>query len=228
MRNLVGKLIAQMVGLFVGYALLLFLPAGTLHWWAGWAFLAIFFGGGIPIVIWLLKYNPGLLTERMTGLGKSDVKAWDKPLMTILILLYIVWLVVMPLDAVRFHWSHIALWAQAMGGVLFCVSYYMLFLVYRENSFLSPAARIQRERGQSVISTGLYRYVRHPMYASFVVQFIGASLMMGSWTGLLVGLLLMAVVARRAVLEEKMLREELPGYADYMTHVKYRLIPHIW
>jgi protein-S-isoprenylcysteine O-methyltransferase Ste14 len=224
----VGKLIAQMAGLFVGFALLLFLPAGTLRWWAGWVFLAIFFGGGIAITLWLSKANPALLNERMTGLGKPDRKAWDKRIMAVLIPLYIVWVVVMPLDAVRFHWSHVPLWAQVVGGVLFCVSYYMLFLTYRENPFLSPAARIQRERGQTVISTGPYHYVRHPMYASYLVQFIGASLLLGSWVGLLVGLLFTVVAARRAVLEERMLREELPGYEDYMTHVKYRLIPYLW
>lgn len=228
MRVLVRRLIAQMVGLFVGFALLLFLPAGTLRWWAGWIFLAIFFGGGIVIILWLLKANPALLNERMTGLGKPDQKAWDKRILAVLIPLYIVWIVVMPLDAVRFHWSHIPLWTQAVGSVLFCISYYMLFLTYRENSFLSPAARIQWERNQTVISTGPYRYVRHPMYASYLAQFIGVSLLLGSWGGLLIGLLFTAVAARRAVLEERMLCEELPGYEDYMTHVKYRLIPYLW
>lgn len=228
MKVPVGKLMAQMVGLFVGYTLLLFLPAGTWAWGAGWVFLAIFFGGGMAFVLWLLKANPALLNERMTGLGKAGQPEWDKRILTVLILLYLVWLVVMPLDAVRFHLSHIPLWVQVVGGWLFCISYYLLFLTYRENSFLSPAIRIQRERGQTVISTGPYRYVRHPMYASFLVQFIGASLLLGSWAGVLVGLLITMLVARRAVLEERMLREELPGYAEYMTRVKYRLIPYVW
>ena len=224
----VSKVVLQMLGLFIGFALLIFLPAGTLRWCAGWVFLAIFFGGGIVIVLWLLKLNPALLNERMIGLGRSDQKAWDKQIMAAIIPLYIVWLIVMPLDAVRYHWSHIPLWAQAGGGVLFCFSYYMLFLTYRENPFLSPAVRIQRERNQTVISTGPYSYIRHPMYASYLVQFIGVSFLLGSWVGLLVGLLFMVVVARRAVLEERMLCEELPGYKEYMTHVKYRLIPYVW
>lgn len=191
-------------------------------------FLAISFTGGTAMTVWLLKANPELLHERLTGLGKPGRKDWDKRIMAVLIPLYVVWVVVMPLDAVRFHWSHIPIWAQAVGGLLFCVLYYMLFLVYRENSFLSRAMRIQKDRGQTVISTGPYRSVRHPMYAGFVVQFIGASLLLGSWVGVLVGLLFMIVAARRAVMEEAMLREELPGYVDYMTHVKYGLIPYVW
>lgn len=228
MKHLVGKLMAAMAGLFVGYALLLFLPAGTWHWWPGWAFLGIYFVGGTIMTLWLAKANPGLLQERMTGLGSADIRPWDKRLMAVLILLYIAWLVVMPLDAVRFQWSHIPVWAQTVGGALLCVSLYLLFLTYRANSFLSPAVRIQRERGQTVITTGPYRYVRHPMYASFLVQLIGVSLLLGSWVGLLVGLLFTVVASRRAVLEERMLREELPGYAEYLARVKYRLIPFLW
>ncbi len=224
----IGKLIVQMTGMLVVLALLLFLPASTLAWGPGWVFLLIFYGGCLAITLWLLKANPALVNERMTGLGKPDRKAWDRPLMALISLLFVAWLVVMPLDAVRFHWSHVPLWVQAVGGVLLCVSFYMFYLTYRENSFLSPAMRIQKERGQTVIATGPYRYVRHPMYASALVLFIGGSLLLGSWAGLLVGLLLTAVLARRAVLEESMLSEELPGYTEYMTQVKYRLIPYLW
>jgi protein-S-isoprenylcysteine O-methyltransferase Ste14 len=228
MKVSVGKVIAEMVAVYVGYALLLFLPAGTLRWGAAWVFLGIYVVVGTAMVLWLLKVNPGLLNERMTGLGKSDQKSWDRPLMMLLIALYVVWVAVMPLDAVRFRWSHMPLWAQVAGGALYCISFYMLFLTYRENSFLSPAVRIQEDRGQTVVSTGPYRYVRHPMYASLLVQFIGASLLLGSWVGLLVTALILGVVARRAVLEEAALRDELPGYEAYMTHVRYRLIPGVW
>ena len=218
----------QMVVMFTAFMLCLFLPAGTLNWVPGWVFMAIFFGGGILSVIWLLKTNPALLNERLTGLGKENRPDWDKRIMAVLIPLYVVWVVVMPLDAVRFHWSHIPVWGQVVGGVIFVISYYLLFLTYRENSFLSPAIRIQQERGQTVISTGPYHYVRHPMYASFLLQFIGVSLLLGSWFGLLLGLLFTTIAARRAVLEENLLRKELPGYAEYMTNVRYRIIPYVW
>ena len=228
MKISIGKLIAQFVGLFVVFALLLFLPAGTLDWAAGWVFLALFFGCSIAITVWLLKANPGLLDERMTGLGKADQKSWDKAIMVLIQLFFWAWLVVMPLDAVRFQWSHVPLWTQAVGGVIFVLGFYVMFLAYRENSFLSPAVRIQQERGHTVVTTGPYRHVRHPMYAGAVLFFLGATLLLGSWFGLLVGLLLSVVMAHRAVLEEATLRAELPGYAEYTTQVKYHLIPYLW
>lgn len=224
----VGTLIAQISIMFLVFALLLFVPAGTLRWVAGWVFMAIFFGATIVLSIWLARANPALLKERLTGMGKADQKAWDKILISVVGLVFMAWLVVMPLDAVRYHWSHIPTWLQVVGGLLFLVSFYMIFLVYRENSYLSPAVRIQRERGQTVISTGPYRIVRHPLYASVILFFIGAALLLGSWLGILVGLLLIVLIGWRAVLEEQVLRDELPGYAEYMTRVRYRFIPHIW
>jgi protein-S-isoprenylcysteine O-methyltransferase Ste14 len=107
-------------------------------------------------------------------------------------------------------------------------SFYFFFLTFRENSFLSPVVRIQNERGHTVVSTGPYHYVRHPMYAGFLPFMIGTPLLLGSWYGVLLGLAFMIVLARRAVLEERTLQKELRGYADYMTQVKYRLIPYIW
>jgi protein-S-isoprenylcysteine O-methyltransferase Ste14 len=103
-----------------------------------------------------------------------------------------------------------------------------LFLTFRENSYLSPLVRIQEERGHAVVTTGPYRYVRHPMYAAILIFVAGASLLLGSWYGALFGLVLLALLARRAVLEERTLLKELRGYAAYMARVKHRLIPYIW
>jgi protein-S-isoprenylcysteine O-methyltransferase Ste14 len=97
-----------------------------------------------------------------------------------------------------------------------------------ENPYLSPALRIQRERGQTVVSTGPYHYVRHPMYATFIPFFIGTALLLGSWYGILFGLTLVVLIAIRAVLEERMLLKELKGYNAYMAQVKYRFIPYVW
>ena len=95
-------------------------------------------------------------------------------------------------------------------------------------AFLSPVVRMQGDRGQTVISTGPYHYVRHPMYAGLLFFVIGTSLLLGSGYGILVGMLFVALLARRAVLEERTLRNELPGYDGYMARVKYRLIPYVW
>lgn len=221
-------LAAQIFGMFVVFALLLFLAAGTLAWLAGWAFLVLFFGFTIAISLWLLRHNPALLTERMTGIGKPDQKTWDKVFFAFANLIFLAWLVIMPLDAMRFGWSHMPAWVQILGALLLLISFYLFFLTFRENSYLSPAVRIQTERAQTVVSTGPYRYVRHPMYAAALIFLTGTSLLLGSWYGLAVALLLEIGIAFRALQEERTLRAELPGYAAYQAQVKYHLIPFIW
>jgi protein-S-isoprenylcysteine O-methyltransferase Ste14 len=221
-------LTAEIVGMFVVFALVLFLAAGTAAWPAGWAFLLLFFGFTIAISRWLLRHNPGLLTERMTGIGKPDQKAWDKLFYVVANVVFLAWLIVMPLDAVRFHWSQMPGWLQVLGVVLLLGSFYLFFLTFRENTYLSPAVRIQTERGHSVVSTGPYQYVRHPMYATAIIFMIGTTLVLGSWYGLVLELILIIVIAFRAVQEERTLRAELSGYDAYMAQVKYRLIPYVW
>ena len=107
-------------------------------------------------------------------------------------------------------------------------SFYLLFLTFRENSYLSPVIRIQGERGHTIVSTGPYHYVRHPMYAAILVFMVGTALLLGSWFGILAGLVPLLILARRAVLEERTLLQKLDGYAAYMAQVKFRLIPYIW
>ena len=138
------------------------------------------------------------------------------------------WLVVMGLDAVRFRWSQMPAWLQVAGAILLLGSFYLFFLTFRENPYASPAVRVQTERGQTVISTGPYHYVRHPMYAAGIPFVAGTALLLGSWYGLLMGLIFVFGLAFRAVQEERLLRAELPGYDEYMAQVKYRFIPHVW
>jgi protein-S-isoprenylcysteine O-methyltransferase Ste14 len=221
-------LAAQIGGMFVVFAAALFLAAGTVAWLAGWAFLLLFFGFVVALSAWLLRHDPGLLTERMTGVGKANQKSWDKALYALANLLFLAWLVWMPLDAVRLQWSRVPAWVQVAGAVALLGSFYLFYLTFRENSYLSPAVRVQAERGQQVVSTGPYRYVRHPMYATAIIFVIGTSLLLGSWYGLFCGVPLIGLIAWRAVLEERTLREELPGYNDYIARVRYRLIPHVW
>ena len=214
--------------MFAVFALVLFLAAGTVMWLAGWTFLLMYFGFVVALSLWLLRHNPGLLTERMTGIGKADQKTWDKVFFAIANVIFLVWLIVMPLDAVRFHWSHMPFWLQVVGAALLLCSFYLFFLTFRENAYLSPAVRIQTEREQTVVSTGPYHYVRHPMYATAIIFLVGATLLLGSWYGLVLVLILVVGIAMRAVQEERMLRAELPGYDAYMAKVKYHLIPYIW
>ena len=223
----VWQLAIRMAAMAVAFPAALFLPAGTLAWPAAWVFLALFFGFSVALSLWLLRFNPDLLAERLTGIGKADQKGWDKALLLITAIAFFGWLALMGLDA-RFRWSHVPLWLQAVGMLLLLSSFYIFFLTFRQNPFLSPAVRIQRERAQTVVSTGPYRYVRHPMYAGFILFAFGTALTLGSWWGLLGALLLIGIVARRAVLEERTLRDELEGYRVYLTQVRYRLLPYLW
>jgi protein-S-isoprenylcysteine O-methyltransferase Ste14 len=215
------------VGTFVVFALALFLAAGTVVWLSGWVFLVLFSGFTIALTQWLLRNNPGLLKERMTGIGKPNQPAWDRVFFVVVELFFLAWLVLMPLDAVRFRWSQLPGWIQVVGAVLLLGSFYLFFLTFRENPYLSPAVRVQAERGQTVISTGPYRYVRHPMYAGVIPFVVGTTFLLGSWYGLL-GLIIIVGIAYRALREERVLRLELPGYEAYMARVKYRLIPYVW
>jgi protein-S-isoprenylcysteine O-methyltransferase Ste14 len=223
----VKQQISQFIGFFVAFALTLFLPAGTFAWPAGWIFLALFFGFYLAVTLWLFRHNPGLLQERMR-LRTSDQQGWDKVLFPLLMIFPFVWLMFIAFDTVRLHWLPVPVWLQLIGAVVLLCSFALLFLVFRENAYLSPVVRIQDERGHSVVSSGPYQYVRHPMYAAIVVFVVGTSFLLGSWSGVLLGLIFVMILARRAVLEERTLRQNLPDYAAYMAQVKYRLIPYIW
>ena len=223
-----SQLIVQTVAMQTAFTLALFVPAGTLAWPTGWSYVAVSFVLGIAMIVWLIRYSPELLAERVTGLRRADQKEWDKVFVAFIIVGFFSWLAVIGFDAARFRWSSMPTWLQLVGGILFLISYYGFYLTFRENPYLSPAVRIQKERGQTVISTGPYRHVRHPMYAAFILYVFGTPLMLGSWLGVVWGLLLIVAIARRAVLEERTLREELPGYDDYMARVPYRLVPGVW
>jgi len=219
-------LAAQIGGLGVVFGAILFLSAGTLAWIPGWVFVVLFFVFVIALTLWLLGHSPALLRERMRGFT-PDQKAWDKALLGLAGVLFVGWLVLMPLDSARFGWSRVPIGFQVVGALGLLASFWLFFLTFRENAYLAPVVRIQEERGQTVVSTGPYRYVRHPMYAAFVLFVIATTLLLGSWYGLVGGLLLVLVVARRAVLEERALRDGLAGYNGYMERVKYRLLPGV-
>jgi protein-S-isoprenylcysteine O-methyltransferase Ste14 len=184
-------LVAELAGTFVVFALALFLSAGTFKWIAGWSFLILFFGYAIISTPWLLKHDPDLLQERITGFGTRYQNVCDKVILSIIAIFYIAWLALMSLDAVRFQWFHMPIWLQVAGAMILLVSFYLFYLVYRENPYLSPAVRIQKERGHTVISTGLYHYVRHPLYAAFIPFLLGTALLLGSMYGILFGLYLL-------------------------------------
>jgi protein-S-isoprenylcysteine O-methyltransferase Ste14 len=223
----VRLLAAQIAIVFLVYALPLFLPAGLRAWPAAWLFLGLWFGFWLVMLVWLSRRNPSLLQERMR-VSTTDQQGWDRVFSILINVTLFAWLLFIAFDAARFHWSPVPAWLQTVGALMLLGSFYIFYLTFRENSYLSPVVRIQEERGQTVISTGPYHAVRHPMYAAMVVFIVGAPLLLGAWYGVLVGLVFVLVLARRAVLEERTLRQALPGYGAYLAQVKYRFIPYVW
>jgi protein-S-isoprenylcysteine O-methyltransferase Ste14 len=210
------------------FAGLLFLPAGTLAWPAGWIFLAMFVGCSLALGLWLQRRDPALLEERMKSPFAAGQRPQDRLVMGAILFGMAAWLVLMGLDARRFAWSHVPPWAQWLGAALILAAFIGWAAVLKANSFASVTVRVQHERGQKVISTGPYAVVRHPMYACALLLLIGAPLLLGSLWGLLGGALLVPLLVVRLRGEEALLDAGLPGYRDYAARVRHRLIPGIW
>jgi protein-S-isoprenylcysteine O-methyltransferase Ste14 len=225
---MIVKVLVQTIIWFGVMGAVLFLSAGTLDWPGAWAFLI-----GMLIVslagAWLLaRHDPDLLAERLRAPVQKDQPLADKILMSIFVVLMLAWLAFMGLDAVRFRWSVVPLAVQVLGALMLFASIAFCYLTMRENSFAAPVVKLQRERGQRVVSTGLYALVRHPMYLGASFYFLSMALLLGSWWGLLFALLLIGLLCIRIPLEERTLRAGLQGYDEYTERVRYRLIPGVW
>jgi protein-S-isoprenylcysteine O-methyltransferase Ste14 len=225
---MVSRLIIQNVAWLIFMAALLFVPAGTVRWPAAWVFLAEMGTLGLVVGLWLGRYDPQLLAERLSSPIQRRQATWDKFLIVAFLLLWSGWLVLMALDAARYRFSHVPFPLQAIGSLGILLSVYVGYLTFRANSYAAPVVKIQKERGQRVVTTGPYRYVRHPLYAGALLFLLGTPLLLGSWHGLAAAPLMVAVLAIRIVLEERTLRMELDGYAEYAGNVRYRLVPLIW
>lgn len=210
------------------YPILLLVLSKSWFWPEGWIFIIWFLAAVITSSIYLYLHDPALLKERFK-LQASNQKGWDKYFLKIFIIGYLVWFVIMPLDAKRYHWTaDFPIWLKAIAVVIILISTYFMFRAIAENTFASPMIRIQKERSQKVISTGVYGFVRHPMYFGGILFLTGTPLLLNSQYGFLIGVIMSFLLAVRILGEEKMLEEELEGYVDYKKKVKYRLIPFIW
>ncbi len=222
------RLAGTAIYLLAGPALVLAL-SGDWRWLEGWIFGAWFVLMCATCIAWLYRNDPALLAERYRRPGTGGQKAWDRIVVYAIVFGFVTWIALMPLDARRFEWSpRLPAWVEIAGGVMLVLSFFFLFRSFTDNTFLSPLVRIQTERKHRVVSTGVYGFVRHPMYLGAILMFIGAALLLGSLGGLLVGAALSVLLAARIVGEEKMLVSELEGYDAYRRSVRYRLFPFIW
>lgn len=208
---------------FIG---LIFVAAGTFDWPRLWFFLGFYAVTTSALVLWLKKRDPALLKERMTV--KKDVKGWDKTIIRIYTVVLMVMYIILPLDAVRFGWSRVPLWLAwlAFGGIL--LSWAIVLWAFRENAYLSAYVRIQTDRGHAVCTTGPYRFVRHPMYLAVILSILCVPLFLGSLYSLIPAGLVVGLFVLRTSLEDRTLRDELPGYADYAAKTRWKLVPKVW
>ena len=220
------KRLARVIALILIMDALLFVPAGRLDWPGAWILSILYSLFLLAMVAWSTLRAPELIEERSRT--AANVKRWDKILLTLYTIALLALLVVAGLDAGRFRLSSMPPLLQAAGviGIVLCGIW--LLWVTRTNAFLSRHARIQDDRGQQVVTTGPYRFVRHPMYASLVLFIVCIALILGSWWALVPGAMIAVLFVIRTALEDRMLQAELPGYKEYAARVRYRLFPGIW
>jgi protein-S-isoprenylcysteine O-methyltransferase Ste14 len=225
---MVTRMVVQTVGWVAVVGVLLLWPAGRLAWPQAWVFLAIVLSCSLALGFWLARRDPGLLAERLRPVGLAEPNPVNRAYITAMMVGFHLWFVAMGLEARHRHAEPWPAWVQALGaaGVLACLA--IAGLTFRENSFAAATIKLQAERGQSVIDTGPYALVRHPMYAGAIFWMFGMPLLIGGRWDLLVGALAMGVVVVRLLGEEKMLAQGLPGYRDYMRRVRWRLVPGLW
>ena len=226
-RAMVAKLLLQNTFFVVAMGALLFASAGTLHWPGAWAFLITSAVLGPLCGLWLARTDPGLLAERMRLTAREEQPAADKKFMLVFIAAGVTWVVAMGFEQ-RGHAQDFPLLLQALGLAMYLFSTLFVMWVFRENSFAAPVVKVQADRDHHVISTGPYALVRHPMYSSIMLFFVGVPLLLGSKWGLLFAPLFLLLFAVRTRIEERALTAGLSGYADYAARVRYRLLPGIW
>ena len=202
--------------------LLIFLPAGTLRYTYGWLLVGLLFAPMLIAGFVMLAKSPEFLKKRLDAKEKQGTQ---KGVVAFSGLMFIAGFVVAGLDF-RFDWSAVPTWVVITASALFLVAYALYAEVMRENAYLSRTIKV--EEGQTVVDTGLYGVVRHPMYAVTILLFLMIPLILGSWYALIAFAFYPAIIVVRLKAEEELLTKELPGYVEYKKKVKYKIIPFVW
>ena len=226
-----GLVLNLIVQTLVAYGLMgaiIFGAAGTLHYLGGWLYLGLMLAISVVFGAHMLSADPGLLRERLKPPVQKDQPLADKLVLIPILLLVFGGLGFMAADAERWHWSVMPRAVQWAGCGLLLAAYLFMYWTLRTNSFAAAVVRIQKDRGHTVITTGPYALVRHPMYFGALFYFAGTSLVLGSWWGLATVPVFALLLGIRIGIEERALRTGLAGYDDYARRVRWRLIPLIW
>ncbi len=224
-RSGINRLIQIFVSILL-MGLMLFLSAGRLDWPAAWIFLGTYALVILTLGVWVTRKHPDVVNER--GKIAHNAKSWDKVLMTIYSVMILVLFAVAGLDAGRFGWSVMPLALQVIGYIALIFAMAVTYWAMAVNPFLSTIVRIQDDRGHYVVTSGPYRYVRHPMYAMILLMYPGIALELGSWLALIPAAVIVIVFVIRTALEDRTLQAELPGYTEFAQHTRYRIVPGVW
>ena len=224
---MIAKWLFQTLAWIVAFAVLLFVPAGTLHWPAAWVFLRLHGGIGPRLRMVAREDATRHCSPSACARRSADQPAADKKLLAAFAAVNLIWFIVIGLDR-RLHLSHMPIAWQVLGLALLILSSAFIAWVFRENSFAAAVVRVQSERGHHVISSGPYAFVRHPMYSGAVLFMVGIALLLGSWWGTAMSLIFVVLFGIRTGIEENTLTTGLPDYADYAARVRYRLVPGLW
>ena len=225
MNDVNKKALSGFLKLFVVVAVTLFAVSGTVKYWQAWVFLVVFFGSSLWITFYLAKNDPELLERRINAGPRDEMEKSQKIIQLLAAIAFIAVLVLPALDH-RFAWSTVPPYVGIVGDILVALGFLAVFFVFRENTFASAIIEVGSE--QKIISTGPYAVVRHPMYIGALVLLLGIPLALGSWWGLLTIIPMTLVIVWRLLDEERFLAENLSGYSDYQSKVKYRLLPFAW
>jgi protein-S-isoprenylcysteine O-methyltransferase Ste14 len=221
----VSRRLRQIAALFLVYAALLFIPAGRLDWPWAWVLLGLYLAAIAANAAVLLRRHPETIAARAEAAGQ---RGWDRWVAGAWALVSMAGLVVAGLDA-RFGWTGpLALGWHLAGAAAYALGFALFSWAMISNAFFTTVVRIQSERGHRVCDTGPYRWVRHPGYVGAIVQALAAPLLLGSLWTLLPGVLAALLMVMRTALEDRLLRAELAGYADYAARTRYRLLPGVW
>lgn len=225
MNSLAARTVSGFAGLMIVLAILLFASAGTVDFWQAWAWLFIFATSSGLITMYLWKTDPQLLERRVRG-GPTAEQEQAQRLIQLGASIAFIGLIVAPSLDRRFGWSHVPLQIVLVGDVLEVLGFFVVLFVFRENTFTS--ATIEVAAAQTVVSSGPYAIIRHPMYSGALLMLLGTPLALGSWWGLAMFVPLGVVIVLRLLDEEAFLSKSLPGYIEYRRRKRFRLIPHIW
>jgi protein-S-isoprenylcysteine O-methyltransferase Ste14 len=217
-------IIQSVLGILV-FAAIIYFSAGTWNYWQGWNFLAVFTFSTVSFSIYLFLYDRPLMERRMNAGPWKENERSQKVIVSLIILAFFACMVFPILDY-RFNLSRVPAYASIIGDAIILLSFLGIFLVIKFNSW--AASNINVEEGQTVIDTGPYAYVRHPMYAFALWLFVGIPLSLGSWWTIMLVIPVFPVLLWRLLDEERILKRDLPGYIDYTQKVRTRFVPYVW